>query len=272
MQERARLVDDPADRLGEPSLLPIRVRGLAFEAGGRRLIDGLDLELVAGRLTAIMGPNGAGKSLFLRLLHGLLRPASGRIDWGTTTEDTAPEVNRPAVPLGVRRRQALVFQQPVLLRRSVAANIDFVLTHGGPEALRLADASARRARRDELLSEIGLLERAGQPARLLSGGEQQRLAMARALAVSPDLLLLDEPTASLDPHSTEIIERLVRTAHQGATRVLLVTHDAAQARRLADEVVFIHRGRVAEHSPAHDFFLSPSSAAGRAYLEGRILV
>lgn len=162
----------------------------------------------------------------------------------------------------VRWRQAMVFQRPVLLRRSVAANIDF--------ALRLKD-KIDGARRDGLLQRVGLLEQSRQPARLLSNGEQQRLALARALATQPEVLFLDEPTASLDPASIIVIEEIVATAKAAGTKIIFVTHDIGQARRLGDEIVFLDRGRLAEHTPAERFFASPESVAGQAYVEGRLI-
>ena len=198
----------------------------------------------------IMGPNGSGKSLLLKLLHGLMRPTSGRIDWGGDR------------PEQVTARQALVFQKPVLLRRSVAANIDFVLKARGKDT----------AERHALLDHVDLSHKANQPARLLSGGEAQRLALARALATDPEVLFLDEPTASLDPASVLAIEKIVSEARARGVRIIFVTHDIGQARRMADDVVFLHRGQVAEHKPATDFFPEPRSSAARNYLNGRIVV
>lgn len=231
-------------------LLPLRVSGLRLASGGAALLDGVDLTLAPGGCTVIMGPNGAGKSLLLKMLHGLLVPGGGEVSWNGT-----PAARATA-------RQALVFQKPVLLRRSVAANLDFVLK------TRRRD----RARRDALLREVGLLHKARQPARMLSGGEAQRLALARALAIDPEVLFLDEPTASLDPASVLVIERIVAAARDRGTRIIFVTHDIGQARRMADEVVFLHRGRVAEHSSADVFFPEPRSAAARDYIAGRIVL
>ncbi len=235
-----------------PPLFPLHVEGLVLEAEGRRLIDGLDLALSADRLTVVMGPNGAGKSLLLRLLHGLIVPTAGRISWGGQNVSEA-----------VRRRQALVFQRPVLLRRSVAANIDFVLGLRG---------TVDPSRRADILEHVGLHDRAQQPARLLSGGEQQRLAIGRALAMAPEVLFLDEPTASLDPASVLAIEEIVQATHRRGTKVIFVTHDVGQAKRLADEIVFVHRGRIAECAPVETFFDAPSSDAAAAYLAGRIVL
>jgi tungstate transport system ATP-binding protein len=227
-------------------------RGLSYRVADTNLIDSIDLRIPAGTLTMVMGPNGAGKSLLLRLLHGLLTPSSGEVLWqGRPLDDD------------LRRRQAMVFQRPVLLRRSVAANIRFVLKLRGPAA---------PERTAEILREVGLGAQAGQPARLLSGGEQQRLSLARALALEPEVLLLDEPTASLDPASTAAIESIVQGAHRRGTKVIFVTHDIGQARRLADDVVFLNRGRLIEHTPAPQFFGDPVSQPARDYLAGRLIL
>jgi tungstate transport system ATP-binding protein len=236
----------------QPSqILPLQTRDLIFEVKDSRIIDGINLNLDAGSLSVIMGPNGAGKSVLLRLLHGLIEPTSGTINYAAMPMSEA-----------VRKRQALVFQRPVLLRRSVADNINFVLRLRG---------AADPARRDELLQRVGLLDYAKHPARLLSVGEQQRLALARALATGPEILFLDEPTASLDPASTGMIEQIARDAHAAGTKIIFVTHDIAQARRLADNVMFLHRGRLMEVTAAGNFFANPASSAAQAYLEGRII-
>lgn len=240
--------------LGQQPMLPLSVTGLTFAAGGKRLIDQLNLTIHPGRLTVIMGANGAGKSLLLRLLHDLLPMQSGEIDWA----------GQPAGP-AIRARQAMVFQRPVLLRRSVQANMDFVL--GLKPAL---SSDQRRSRSEQLLAKVGLQDHVRQPARLLSGGEQQRLALARALASGPELLLLDEATASLDPASIQIIESIVLESRENGMGIVLVTHDIGQARRLADDIVFLHQGRVAEATPANTFFDNPASAPARAYLDGRL--
>lgn len=237
-------------RGASPALLPLEARGLALEIAGKRLIDGIDLTLGESGITMIIGPNGAGKSLLLRLLHGLVAPTAGEIRWG----------GHP-LTIEVRRRQALVFQKPVLLRRSVAANLDFVLRGRNVPA-----------RREALLNHVGLGGHAAQPARLLSGGEQQRLALARALATDPQVLFLDEPTASLDPASVLKIEEIVRGAAAKGMRIVFVTHDLGQARRLADDVVFLAKGRLVEHTRANTFFAHPRSEAARNYLAGRLVV
>ncbi|SEL59615.1 tungstate transport system ATP-binding protein [Roseivivax marinus] len=231
-------------------LLPFVAEGLTLRFGYHAVLDGLDLRLEGPGCTILMGPNGAGKSLLLKVMHGLIQPSAGHATWA----------GHPAS--GVTRFQSLVFQAPTLLRRSVAANIDFVLKTRGLD----------RARGPDLLDHVGLAHKADQPARLLSGGEAQRLALARALAIDPEVLLLDEPTASLDPASVLAIERIVSDARDRGVRIVFVTHDVGQARRMADDVVFLFRGRVEEHRPAADFFRAPASQAARDYLDGNIVV
>jgi len=254
MLERLAPMDDvaPLEAASSAPLLPLRLEGLMLDIAGKRLVDGVDLTLAGHTFTMVMGPNGAGKSLLLRMLHGLLTPTAGRIDWGGLGMSDA-----------IRARQAMVFQRPVLLRRSVAENIDFVLR---------VKKRPDRERRDAILEHVGLQDHARQPARLLSGGEQQRLALARALVIEPEVLFLDEPTASLDPASVLMIEEIVMDAHRRGTKIIFISHDLGQARRLGDEIVFLHRGRLSEHTPARRFFTSPSSEAARAYLEGRIVL
>lgn len=238
---------------GGPPL--IAAQSLSYQAGGARLIDGVDLAFRAGRCTVVLGPNGAGKSVLLRLLHGLLRPSAGAVLWQGGPLDGA-----------ALDRQAMVFQRPVLLRRSVRANLRFVLRARG------LTGAARTARERTALEEAGLTHLAGRPARVLSGGEQQRLALARALATDPELLLMDEPTASLDPASTHAIEAQVRSAMARGVTPVLVTHDAGQARRLGDDGVFLHRGRVAEAGPALQLLDTPASEPARAWRDGRLLL
>ncbi|MXU66458.1 ATP-binding cassette domain-containing protein [Oceanomicrobium pacificus] len=235
--------------------LPLVARHLGYSIDGKVLLNIPDLAIHPGGPTVIMGPNGAGKSLLLRLFHGLIQPTQG-------------EVRAGGQPLGpaTRRRQAMVFQRPVLLRRSVAANVRFGLRRAGlPRA-------ARRDRLDALLAEGDLSGKAGQLATTLSGGEQQRLAVMRALATAPDILFLDEPTSSLDPAATQAIEDLLRRASAQGTKIVLVTHDPGQVRRLAEDVVFLHRGQMAEQSPVDRFLSDARSAAARDFLSGDLLV
>lgn len=231
-------------------MFPLRLAGLRFAPGGRAILDGVDLELSGEGISVILGPNGAGKTVLLRLLAGLLAPDGGALAWGAAA--------RPA------GRLAMVFQQPMLLRLSVFANVEFALR---PQALASGE---RRARTRAVLERVGLAHRAADSARLLSGGERQRLALARAWAMRPRLLLLDEPTASLDPGATEAVERIVREIRTEGAKVLMTTHNLGQATRLADDIIFLAGGRVQEHAPAQRFFAHPQSAAARAFLQGEL--
>ncbi len=246
---------DAAPRSELQAILPLTTEGLSFDAGGQRLLADLNFRVDAGTITAILGPNGAGKSLLLRLLHGLLTPTTGRILWA----------GRPATP-AIRLRQAMVFQRPVLLRRSVAANLRFALS------TRRLDRSERKRRLQATLAQARLHALAERPARQLSGGEQQRVAIARAMCLAPEVLFLDEPAANLDPAATLTVEALLRTAHGNGATIILVTHDIGQARRLAQSVAFIHRGRIIEQAPAANFFDSPKTREAEAFLAGHLVL
>ena len=237
------------------SILPGGLHGISYVAGGQRLLNGIEMTFDEGPRTVLLGPNGAGKSLCLRIAHGLLRPSEGEVRWGNRKTEGAGKAPR---------RQAMVFQRPVLLRRSVAANLDYAL------ALHGATGAEKALRRNEALERTGLLEKAHQPARTLSGGEQQRLALARAWALKPQVLFLDEPSASLDPAATKALEEIIQAIHEGGTKIIMTTHDLGQAKRLADEVIFIHRGRVLEQGPAEAFFNGPTSKEGQAFLMGEL--
>jgi tungstate transport system ATP-binding protein len=233
-------------------ILPLCTEGLGFTAGGVEILRDVALTITAGAPTLLIGANGAGKSVLLRLLHGLLRPSAGRVFWAMPTEHAA-------------RRQAMVFQRPVLLRRSVLANTLY------PMALAGVAREDRDARAEEALALVGLADRADDAARKLSVGQQQRLALARAAALQPELLFLDEPSASLDPAATRAVEEIVLTLAQRGTKIVMTTHDLAQARRLAGDVVFLHRGSVLEQAPAEAFFQQSASATARAFLRGELV-
>jgi tungstate transport system ATP-binding protein len=203
------------------------------------------------RPTVLLGPNGAGKSLTLRLCHGLLTPSAGRVRW--------------AAQSGSAKRHAMVFQKPIMLRRSVAANVAHALAAAG------VSREERGQRVTAALARFGLDGRAEQPARLLSGGEQQRLAIARAWSLRPELLFLDEPTSQLDPAATRQIEELLAGLVAEGITVMMSTHDLGQAKRLADRVLFLHRGRLVEDSDAATFFAGPASAEARAFLAGELI-
>lgn len=233
-------------------IMPLTLHGVCFEAGGRRIVDSVTAEIAAGPATIILGANGAGKSVLMRLMHGLLKPTSGTLAWRETGAER------------VRRGQAMVFQRPVLLRRSVLDNVLFAL-----ELARVPAVERERQARDAL-REVGLLEVAQRPGRVLSGGEQQRLALARAWALHPEVLFLDEPTANLDPGATREIENVIKAFDAAGTKIVMSTHNLGQARRLGDEVLFIHEGRLAERAPVTEFFSHPASAEAAAFLKGEL--
>ena len=213
---------------------------------GSRVLDQIDLTIDQPGVTMILGPNGAGKSLLLKCIHGLLSPTQGSIGFNG---------------LNANPKQAMVFQKPVLLRRSVMDN------------MRFADQDRQtQSELEQALDSVQLLEKREHPATQLSGGEQQRLALARALLTKPDLLLLDEPTASLDPASVLIIEKLIQQATRQHIKSIFISHDIGQARRLSADVIFLNRGLVIEYSDAAPFFFAPHSNEAKAFLSGEIVL
>ena len=230
-----------------PSILPLSVQGLSFEADGKRLLDSISFTLPKGGVTSIIGPNGAGKSLTLRLCHGLLAPCEGAVRWQAETG----------------RRHAMVFQRPVMLRRSVRANILHTLG-----AVGMPDAQSRA---DRALERFGLAGLADRPARRMSGGEQQRLAIARAWALEPEVLFLDEPSSQLDPGATRQIEDVIAALAAEGMTILMTTHDLGQARRLSRRILFLNRGRLIDDSPTETFFAAPASSEARAFIAGDLL-
>jgi len=233
--------------------LPVQFEDVGIVAGGVTILDGVSLSFESGAPTVLIGPNGSGKTTLLRAAMGLIKPTRGRITWSGS--DSMP-------PL----RRAIVFQRPTMLRRSVAANLKYALANAG---IPRADWSARI---DELLSLVGMNGFGERPARRLSGGEQQRLALARALARDPELLFLDEPTASLDPAATKAIEDVVCAVVARGIKVVMSTHDLGEARRLAGDVVLLHRGHVVESGPAATFFANPRTEEARNFIAGELLV
>ena len=236
-------------------ILPLTGSGLFVRRNGRVLLDVEEI-VVGGRGTSVLvGPNGAGKSLLLHVLAGLNQPDRGRVLWN----GAPPARDRYC-------RFAMVLQSAVLLRRSTLANVEFALRAVGHPA---AEAT-RRAQR--VLDEAGLSKLSGASARVLSGGERQRLALARALATQPDILFLDEPTSSLDPASVLVIERMVQAASAGGMRIVLIAHDLAQARRISDDILFMHHGRIVERAPTEQFFDSPQSSEAADFIAGKLLI
>lgn len=226
--------------------IPVAFEDVSLRIRDVEIVCDLDLNLGGGTPTVLLGPNGAGKSTLLRLAMGLAAPTSGRITWGGRG---APG-----------ERLAMMFQRPVMLRRTAAANVAYALP--GRNDARVA----------ELLQQVGLSGLAGRPARKLSGGEQQRLALARALARDPEILFLDEPTASLDPAATKSVEDIVRAVAASGVKIVMATHDIGQARRLAGDILFLVRGRLIENALAHRFFTSPATPEAAAFLRGDLVI
>jgi len=233
--------------------LPIVFDEVSVTAGAVTLLDRVTLTVAPGEPTVLIGPNGAGKTTLLRTAMGLARPSRGQITW-------AGQLN----PLSTRR--AIVFQRPAMLRRSAGGNIRYALRAVGIARWR------QRAVIDELLAAVGLQHLRNRPARRLSVGEQQRLALARALALDPAVLFLDEPTASLDPTGTKAIEDIVREIGARGIKVVLSTHDLGEAKRLAGQIVLLHRGRVIEVGAVAAFFDAPQTAEARRFIAGELLV
>jgi tungstate transport system ATP-binding protein len=231
--------------------LPIVLHDVGVSTGHVTILDHASISFSAGAPTVLIGPNGAGKSTLIRIAMGLIAPTAGRVTWGGLAETNG-------------RRLAMVFQRPVMLRRTVAANVAYALASGG--------RVVRPIHVRELLQRVGLAALADRPARRLSGGEQQRLALARALAREPEVLFLDEPTANLDPASTRAVEDIVGSVASSGVKIVMATHDLGQARRLAGDVAFLARGRVVEHTPADRFFTGSMTPEATAFLRGDLVI
>jgi tungstate transport system ATP-binding protein len=230
-------------------MLPLVLDRVSFVVNGRRILDNISAEIGAAPRTVILGPNGAGKSVLMRICHGLLRATEGRVRW---------------MGGNGARRQAMVFQRPVMLRRSALANIIYGLKLAG------VHRRERELRARDVLEAVGLEERAQQPARLLSGGEQQRLALARAWALGPEVLFLDEPTANLDPRATREVESIIGHIRASGTKIVMTTHNLGQARRLGDEILFMDSGRLVERASVEHFFTQPAAAEAAAFIRGEL--
>jgi tungstate transport system ATP-binding protein len=224
----------------------VSLEGVSFEGRGHRVLTDISLRLRAGARTFVLGYNGAGKSVLLRVIHGLIAPTHGRVRWGGA--------RMPA--------QAMVFQRPVMLRRSVLDNVAYPLMARG------IPADAARAQAQEVLQRVGLLRIGNRSARLLSGGEQQRVALARAWLLKPQVLFLDEPTANLDPGATREVESIIEGMHAQGVSIVMTTHNRGQAKRLAQDIVFLDQGRLVETAPCEQFFAAPRTEVARHYLKG----
>jgi tungstate transport system ATP-binding protein len=233
--------------------LPLVLDNVSLRAGSTAILDRLSLTIAPGAPTLIIGPNGAGKTSLLRLCMGLAAPSTGRITWGGRIDRT------PA-------RGAILFQRPVMLRRTAAGNVAYALAHAG------IPRRQRKPRIGVLLEQVGLSDLAQRPARRLSGGEQQRLALARALARDPEILLLDEPTANLDPAATRGVEEIILLAAQSGIKIVMASHDLGQLRRLAGDVILMVGGSLRERGPAKDFLDHPKTPEAAAFLRGDLVI
>jgi tungstate transport system ATP-binding protein len=233
-------------------LTPIQFVDLSVVLGQKLILDKINCKIKSKSITAVLGPNGAGKSIFLQTINGLVFIQSGRLTFNSMQNNQE-----------IREQQAMVFQTPVLLRRTVMANMQFVSNLRNKKSNQLLK---------NLLDKVGLEGYEEKPARLLSGGEKQRLSMARALIVNPNLLLLDEPTANLDPYSLNLIEDLVLEENSIGKTVIFTTHDMSQAKRLATDVIFLNKGKVLEQTVSKTFFKKPKTFEAQKYINGEILI
>ncbi|WP_443643240.1 ATP-binding cassette domain-containing protein [Candidatus Levibacter sp. Uisw_134_01] len=238
--------------VGAHDLTPIQFKDLSVILGQKIILDKINCKIKSNSITAVLGPNGAGKSIFLQTINGLFSIQSGRLNF-----------NLMEISQEIRKQQAMVFQNPVLLRRTVIANLQFISNLRNKESNRLLK---------KILSKVGLEGYEKKPARLLSGGEKQRLSMARALIINPNLLLLDEPTANLDPYSLKLIEDLVLEENSIGKTIIFTTHDMSQAKRLATDVIFLNKGKVLEQTISKTFFKSPKTLEAQKYINGEILI
>ncbi len=235
------------------SVLPLHLNHLHVTRKGNSLLSDIDYSIETDAVTVILGPNGAGKSLLLQVAHGLVNPNEGSLRWNTL------------MPQPQQSWRAFILQKPVLLRRSVRANLEYVLS------LHKVEKSERGALLRTALQHTGLLRLAERNARVLSGGEQQRLNIARAWILRPKVVLLDEPTAELDPSGTAAIEHLIGSISQQGTKVFMTTHDLGQARRLAGDILFLHQGKLVEYSSTPDFFRQPQTTTAKNFIAGKLL-
>ena len=235
------------------SLMPLEVDNLNFLKGKRRLLANISCRIKAGGITVILGPNGAGKTLFLKCLHGLINIDNSNITFANVPLDK-----------DIRKQQSMVFQFPILLRRSVISNLIFVIKQ-----------RKIKVNKEEILlilKKVELIHLINENAVLLSGGEKQRLSLARAIITMPKILFLDEATSNLDPYSIQIIEKMIQEVKKKGTKVIGVTHDLAQAKRLANDIIFINKGIICEHTSAKLFFTKPQSEEGKLFMSGKLII
>lgn len=234
------------------TILPLHIDGAVVRRRTKTLIGPVTATIKPNGFTIIMGPNGSGKTSLLRLMHGLESPREGQLTWQVPVTEAAA-------------RQSFVFQTPVTMRRSVQENMAYpLLVRGVPKTAALDEAAL-------WLSQIDLLSAKNLDANLLSGGEKQKLAIARALITKPEVLFLDEPTTNLDGSSTREIETILIEAKKSGTRIIMATHDTGQGKRLANDVIFLYRGTLRETNSSKVFFRKPKTREAAAFLKGEIV-
>ncbi|MBL4907469.1 MAG: ATP-binding cassette domain-containing protein [Sneathiella sp.] len=235
------------------SILPLVVKDACVKKRGFQIVGPLNMQLSGEGCSIVIGPNGSGKTTFLRLMHGLEKASTGLVKWNGRRPD-------------IYARQSFVFQTPVVMRRSVHENIAYpLIIRGVKRRTALLEA-------EKWVTDVGLGSSAEKDANVLSGGEKQKLAIARALITKPDILFLDEPSTNLDGASTHDIEKLILKARDDGTRIVMATHDFGQARRLSTEIFFMYHGTIHEHAKNGDFFAGPKTKEAQAFIRGDILL
>ena len=235
------------------SILPLQIKAISLRRGGRVILGPISWDLAGKGITVLMGPNGSGKTSFLRAMHGLERINQGSLHWSAALK-------------AVRERQSFVFQTPILMRRSVLDCIAY------PLLLDKIPRTEARRRAAEAAARVGLGALLDQPAQVISGGEKQKLALARALVRGPELLFLDEPCANLDGRSTREIEAILCDARDAGTRIVMSTHNLGQARRLADDILFLYNGQLVEAGPKTTLLEAPATSEMAAFINGDLLL
>ena len=233
-------------------MFPLIAENLVVEFKGQRILGPIGLNLSKGDIAVILGPNGSGKTTLLKSLHGIIKIKHGAISWSCPKSESMA-------------KQMFVFQSPVMLRRSVFENLTYPLT-----LCKTPKAEINRLA-DEWVSRISLKEVIHIAATRLSRGEKQKLALARALITKPEMLFLDEPTASLDGKTTLEIEKLLQNCAENGTTIMMSTHDIGQAKRLAKNILFLNKGKLESTQPAQTFFPEPMSNNARKFIAGDIV-
>jgi len=232
------------DNLQDPLSRFIELKDISVKSNGRTILNIPHAIIPADRRIACIGPNGAGKTTFLKLIDGLIEPDTGSVEYSFTN------------------KTALVLHHTPMLKASARANIAIVKD---------ADKSITNQDVDHVIAKVGLNHLANHPAHQLSAGERQKLCLARAILQKPNLVLLDEPTANLDPHATEQIEKIICGFTNQGSDVIFSSHQLAQVQRLAQYIIFIDQGEIKEKGPVGPFFSNPQTAAAKQYLQQELL-